>query len=190
MIWALTAFDFGDGSRDVPAATRRPIGSTENGLKLRELKTMSTDVGHDTTLKHEAQGRVDTIETAPVDTTADVGKDETVPDRRAEKVTKPLQMPTVTLFNGCGVKGIGARAKAALERMGFEVVEVRNARNYEYKVSEVLDKNENLEFGRLLADSLGIPRKLAAWDTTRSDPGADVSLIVGSDYRKLRWKLQ
>ncbi len=51
-------------------------------------------------------------------------------------------LPLVTLYNGCGVKGIGSKAKTALEEMGFTVVEVRNARNYDYKLSEVLDRCE------------------------------------------------
>lgn len=133
----------------------------------------------------------DTSEVIPPDTVR-IAKAEPETLEKTESVRKErvaVALPTITLFNGCGVKGIGARAKTALERMGFEVVEVRNARNYDYKKSEVLDRRENLEMGKLLADSLGIPKQLAAWDTTRSDRDADVSLIVGSDFRKLRWKI-
>lgn len=112
-----------------------------------------------------------------------------VADNAVEATSKPAPLPTVTLFNGCGVKGIGGRAQAALERMGFTVVDVRNARSYDYKFSEVLDRIESREAGRVLADSLGIKHRSVAWDTTRSDMGADVSLIIGKDYRKLRWKI-
>ncbi len=186
----MTAIDLGGSSRDFPTATRSPIGSTENGPKLRDLSTSSKEIAVGTAAGPELQGNPETDETMRVDTAAHFRKHDTTPVQPIDAAKKADQMPTVTLFNGCGVKGIGARAKAALERMGFRVIEVRNARNYDYKVSEVLDRNEALEFGRRLADSLGIPRKLAAWDTTRSDPAADVSLIVGSDYRKLHWKIQ
>lgn len=99
-------------------------------------------------------------------------------------------MPRITLFNGCGVKGIGARAKSALEAMGYEVVEVRNARNFDYGRSEVLDRRQDLKNGTTVAERLGIVPALTAWDTTRSDRNSDVSLIVGSDYKKLNWKIR
>lgn len=98
-------------------------------------------------------------------------------------------LPQVTLFNGCGVKGIGGKAKLALEEMGFTVVEVRNARNFDYRTSEIRDPSESRIGGMQLADSLGIKPHAVTWDSTNGDGKLDVSLIVGKDYRKLRWKI-
>ena len=98
-------------------------------------------------------------------------------------------LPTITLYNGCGVKQIGERAQRALERKGFSVIEVRNAHHFKYVHSEVLDRAADRLSGKLLADSLGLTTESVIWDTTRGSAGSDVSLIIGGDYRKLNWKL-
>lgn len=172
-----------DGNQNTDATPgRHSIGSTETSTLLAPVLTQEVEVP---VVISTVQ---DTTVVVPPDSTLDSIKEaETKLVPKTPDLKKVL--PSVTLFNGCGVKGIGARAKSALEKMGFQVVEVRNARSYNYKKSEVLDRREDLSMGRVLADSLGISKQLAAWDTTRSDRDADVSLIVGSDFRKLRWKI-
>ncbi len=182
VVWALSAIDFTNAPQSGVSLKRQSLGSTETSTKLAPVVDIELD---EPVVISTIQ---DTTAVVPPETVA-VIKTEVVIEEPARREKATVKMPTVTLFNGCGVKGIGARAKAALERMGFQVVEVRNARNYDYKKSEVLDRRESLELGKLLADSLGIPKQLAAWDTTRSDRDADVSLIVGSDFKKLRWKI-
>ena len=178
----MSAIDFTSAPQSGVSLKRQSLGSTETSTKLAPVVDIELD---EPVVISTIQ---DTTAVVPPETVA-VAKTEVVKEEPVRREKTAVTMPTVTLFNGCGVKGIGARAKAALERMGFQVVEVRNARNYDYKKSEVLDRRENLELGKLLADSLGIPIQLAAWDTTRSDRDADVSLIVGSDFKKLRWKI-
>ncbi|MBK6766847.1 MAG: LytR C-terminal domain-containing protein [bacterium] len=166
------------------AKDRTRIATTEDASVL-------TAFPDSTTLKATLEEPVVRETTASAVDTVVVSKPEsarTTIEEIAKTEPMPAPLPTVTLFNGCGVKGIGSRAQAALERMGFTVVDVRNARRYDFKFSEVLDRVESREAGRVLADSLGIKHKFVAWDTTRSDAGADVSLIIGKDYHKLRWK--
>lgn len=182
VVWALSAIDLTSAPQSGVSLKRQSLGSTETSTKLAPVVEIEPD---DPVVIPTVQ---DTTTVVPPETVA-VVKTEVTKNESARRDNAETKMPTVTLFNGCGVKGIGARAKTALERMGFQVVAVRNARNYDYKKSEVLDRQENLELGKLLADSLGIPKQLAAWDTTRSDRDAEVSLIVGSDFRKLRWKI-
>ncbi|MBL0060255.1 MAG: LytR C-terminal domain-containing protein [bacterium] len=182
VVWALSAIDFTSSPQSGVSLKRQSLGSTETSTKLAPVVEIELE-------EPVVISTVRDTTTVVPPETVEVLKAEVITEERQPSENAAVKMPTVTLFNGCGVKGIGARAKAALERMGFQVVEVRNARNYDYKKSEVLDRRENLELGKLLADSLGIPKQLAAWDTTRSDRDADVSLIVGSDFKKLRWKI-
>lgn len=161
---------------------RQTIASTQprEAVKSEPIEVIPSAVMAVDTLKRDsavvAAARVDTVKVVEAAIAT-----ETAP-------ATPV-LPLVTLYNGCGVKGIGSKAKAALEEMGFTVVEVRNARNYDYKTSEIRDPSESRIGGILLADSLGIKQRAVTWDSTRSDGKTDVSLIVGKDYRKLRWKI-
>ncbi len=180
LFWLVGEYDWQNDSVTATRPVRESIASTSTNAELRDAAVIDPEL-------YTISTSQDTAPVAPEDTTRVVIADEIVTEKVAPNPR--VVLPTVTLFNGCGVKGVGSRAKAALEKMGFTVIEVRNAANFEYTTSEVLDRRENLRAGKLLADSLGIATKLAAWDTTRSDRTADVSLIVGADYRKLRWKL-
>ncbi|MCB1061070.1 MAG: LytR C-terminal domain-containing protein [Calditrichaeota bacterium] len=183
--WISSGSDWTGESSPRVRPVRETIASTETSSQLASIQPADTG-------EYDLSVSVDSILAANADTVSPDTIHEEVPASQKEikKKVAAAKLPSVTLFNGCGVKGVGKRAKAALEKMGFDIVEVRNARSFEYAKSEVLDRRESRAYGKVLADSLGIPVDLAAWDTTRSDKNADVSLIVGADYRKLKWKLQ
>lgn len=182
LMWALSGIEFTPVSQSIHKPQRETIASTTVPAELQmEVEFESVEQIEISTMSD--QTTIVSAESAEVVTAR---SEEILTD----SASKPkVVLPTITLLNGCGVKGIGARARAALEKMGFTVIEVRNARSFDYKSSEVLDRSENLKAGKLLSDSLGMARSLAAWDTTRSYSGSDVSLIVGQDYKKLRWKI-
>lgn len=195
VFWVVNDLDWQVEPYTPTQPVRKQIASTATSSELASLEPEDT-VRYDLSIAVDSaivkQGDTSRVLVEQIDSTNTLAAaEEKVPESssKSEKIVAAVKLPTVTLFNGCGVKGIGKRAKAALERMGFEVIEVRNARSFEYMNSEVLDRSENRKHGTLLADSLGIPSELAAWDTTRSDKQSDVSLIVGADFKKLKWKL-
>jgi hypothetical protein len=73
------------------------------------------------------------------------------------------------------------KARAA----GMDVIDEGNAESFGFLESVVIDRRGNLAKAREVATVLGIPRCI---QQVRDDPSrlAEVSIVIGRDYRQLR----
>jgi len=88
----------------------------------------------------------------------------------------------VSVRNGTGAKGIAAQAEAALERLGVRVLDVGNADRFDYDESILVARKRGADVERL-GERIGCRQVIAQFDDSALE---DASLILGSDYRRLR----
>jgi hypothetical protein len=88
----------------------------------------------------------------------------------------------VAIRNGSGVPGIAGEAEAALRRMDLRVVEVGNAERFDYAESVLIVRRRGAE-AELLAERIGCRNVTTQ---VRRNAVADVELILGADFRRLR----
>jgi hypothetical protein len=90
--------------------------------------------------------------------------------------------PTVDIRNGCGRGGLAEEMMSRLRRAGFDVVEYRDADNYDYAHTLVKDRAGKPEgAGQVCA---WLQREFGVGETVRDQvptPSADVLLILGAD---------
>ncbi len=89
----------------------------------------------------------------------------------------------VNVLNGCGVKGIAAKARDYLRSKGFDVVDIGNYKDNVEK-SFVIDRLGDLNSSKKVAYSLGIPDTLVITDID-SNLFLRSTVILGKDYLKL-----
>jgi hypothetical protein len=120
-------------------------------------------------------------------------------------LSKPGEVPPLTadmpepkniriqLLNGCGVPGLATRARTALRAQNYDILTFGNAQAQDYSKTQIIvrDTTPKSELAaRRLANSLGLSSDQI---TTNVDPNLvdlDVTLIVGSDYKKLNLILE
>jgi hypothetical protein len=89
---------------------------------------------------------------------------------------------TVEVLNGCGEDQLAARVATALRAMGQDVVMVGDAGTHDHARSVLVDRRGKAALTRRLAQEMhGI---LVVLDRVEDAP-ADVTLILGRDYRRL-----
>jgi len=91
---------------------------------------------------------------------------------------RPLR---VELLNGSGVSGIAETARAALTKMGVDVVVVGNAERFDYSESILVARERGTDV-RLLGEMIRCRHVVDQLDKAAS---ADASLILGADYKDL-----
>jgi LCP family protein required for cell wall assembly len=96
----------------------------------------------------------------------------------------------VSVLNGTGKKGVGQSVASQLQRMGVEVVDVGNAKHFDYRSSNIIYPDGAPESTKqtavLLSRLCGISDAL-----TRSNKlASSASLIVGADYENLMKRLE
>lgn len=91
----------------------------------------------------------------------------------------------VQILNGCNVPGIARKAGDWLVRNGYDVRDVGNADRNDYRESKVIDRGGNVEAAKELARLAGIPESRVVRLNGSPSPKLDLSLVLGSDYRKL-----
>lgn len=96
----------------------------------------------------------------------------------ADGTQRPLR---VELLNGSGVSGIAETARAALAKMGVDVVAVGNAERFDYSESILVARERGTDV-RLLGEMI---RCRHVVDQLDKEASADASLILGADYRDL-----
>ena len=96
----------------------------------------------------------------------------------------------IQVLNGCGVKGLARRISPTLRSWGLDVRETKNASRPDYDHSEIIDRRGQLDAARALADSLGIKRQYVTSEFAPNLVDIDLTLIVGSDYRRLHLNTQ
>ncbi|MBN2423406.1 MAG: LytR C-terminal domain-containing protein [Calditrichaceae bacterium] len=133
----------------------------------------------------------------------DIGREEkprlpAVNDEDTEDNNLPAYSPIkrkiqVEILNGCGVKGI---AKLMADRLKPYKYDVVNSANYiekgkenfmvpESRLIDQLNTSDNLANTRDLAEIIGISLgKIESHEN--SSPLADISIIIGRDYKKLK----
>lgn len=92
--------------------------------------------------------------------------------------------PLIEVRNGCGEAGLAARIKARLLDRGFDVIHTGNADDFSYGKSILIDLKGNRAGLRDVQEALGCR---AAILQKEPDAIADYALIVGRDYREIRW---
>ena len=94
----------------------------------------------------------------------------------------PDQRPQIEVLNGCGVSGIAARAQDFLRERGYDVVNVENARDFQYEETLVIDRGGDVRVARALGRDLGT---LNVIRQVRPDLVLQATVILGNDYRTL-----
>lgn len=90
-----------------------------------------------------------------------------------------VKKPRVVVLNGNGVPGIGAKAAKLLTAAGFEIVETKNADNFNYTQTKILiygDGKDAEKIKKTIGVGLLVEQRLEAGV-------ADYAVILGADYR-------
>jgi hypothetical protein len=103
-----------------------------------------------------------------------------------DPIPEPIATPRikVQVLNGCGKTGIAKKASDFLARNDYEVSDVGNADNQNYRFSKVLNRSGNATATREIARLLGIDESRIE-RKTGARGNIDVTLIIGNDYRRL-----
>jgi hypothetical protein len=91
----------------------------------------------------------------------------------------------VDVRNGIGESGLAGQMTDFLRDSGFDVIEHGDHNSFDVDSTVVLDRIGNLDAAYQVALALGIPRDKVRSEE-RADLYLDVSVIIGSDYRKVR----
>ena len=95
---------------------------------------------------------------------------------------RPKQPIRIQLWNGSGRAGLAAELATYLRDGGFDVLEVSNADRSDYRSTLVVNRSENPEPARIVAEYLGTSHLI---QQAGSQEMIDVTVIVGRDAR--RW---
>ena len=113
---------------------------------------------------------------------ADTPVPRTAPEKApAAPLTEPIR---VEILNGCGVTQVAARLRNKARVLGLDVIHEGNAPSFDHLHTLVIDLSGDLDRARQVADVLGIPHLI---QQKLEDPFrlADVSIVIGRDYRRI-----
>ena len=98
--------------------------------------------------------------------------------------SNPLLDIQVEILNGCGTPGIAAKFSELLRDKRVDVVRSENADHFEYKKTILIQRNENINGMKHVAQVLGFNIENPEKVITSIDPNLDVdlTLIIGKDY--------
>ena len=88
----------------------------------------------------------------------------------------------IQILNGSGKSGVAEGFRDYLTRLGFDVIEFGNARNWNYQNTLVIARTPSDTIARDMAKALGTPRLLHLQRTTSL---AVATVIIGKDYEEL-----
>ena len=91
---------------------------------------------------------------------------------------------TLEVLNGCGQGKIAVMYQKFLRNEGFDVMDAKNADNYDYEYSKIQIHRGDIEMAYFLSKLMGIHDSLII---KKSDEMLmiDVSLIIGKDFQDL-----
>lgn len=131
------------------------------------------------------------IKPALEDTGQKVETDTLRSDDSREATPSVWDTPTrVQVLNGCGVRGLGQMLSPVLRRNGFDVREIGNADRFSYEQTLVLDRVGERGRALALADSFGIQHDNVRTERDEKLVDIDVTLIVGGDYKNLKFSTE
>lgn len=96
----------------------------------------------------------------------------------------PVQDIKVEVLNGCGIKGIAAKAaEYLLLEHQIDVIRADNADNHNYQNTLLILRNEKLDAIELIRKSFGIAQNNDTVVQTKPDEslGVDLTIIIGKD---------
>ncbi len=99
-----------------------------------------------------------------------------------QAVVKPKQPIRIQLWNGSGRSGVAAELASYLRDGGFDVLEVANADRPDYRATLIVNRTQNPEPARVVAEYLGTTHVI---QQAGAQEMIDVTVIVGRDAR--RW---
>jgi len=99
-----------------------------------------------------------------------------------QAVVRPKQPIRIQLWNGSGRSGVAAELASYLRDGGFDVLEVANADRPDYRATLIVNRTQNPEPARVVAEYLGTTHVIQQAGTQEM---IDVTVIVGRDAR--RW---
>jgi len=93
---------------------------------------------------------------------------------------------SVSVLNGCGVKGVALIFADALREKHYNVVHTGNAETFDYEKSVLINRGQisNREVEKI-ASLVGVSRDRILTIESKTSQ-SDVDLIIGSDYKDLR----
>jgi hypothetical protein len=115
------------------------------------------------------------------------GREQTVPlppahQRDSIRVNGGMQ---IDILNGCGAPGVGQTVTEFARSVGYDVVEMKNYKNFNQDNSLVIDRSGKLDAARELAARLGIDPAHVVQEISR-DYFVTASIVIGKDYGRLR----
>ena len=98
--------------------------------------------------------------------------------------SNPLLDIQVEILNGCGTPGIAAKFSDLLRDKRVDVVRSENADHFEYEKTILIQRNENINGMKHVAQVLGFNIENSEKVITSIDSNLDVdlTLIIGKDY--------
>ena len=90
----------------------------------------------------------------------------------------------VEILNGCGVAQVAARLRNKARAMGLDVIHEGNAPTFDHLHTLVIDLSGDLDQAQQVADLLGISHLIQQKKEDQFHL-ADVSIIIGRDYRRI-----
>ena len=108
------------------------------------------------------------------------------PKRLAAEIhdLNPVQDIKVEVLNGCGIRGIAAKAaEYLLLEHQIDVIRADNADNHNYQNTLLILRNESLDAIELIRKSFGIAKGNKTAIQTKPDEslGVDLTIIIGKD---------
>lgn len=99
----------------------------------------------------------------------------------------PVLDVEIEILNGCGEPGLAAKFSDLLRNKRVDVVRSENADHFEYAKTILIQRNENVEGMKHVADALGFDIDNPQQVITAADPNLDVdlTLIIGKDYSSI-----
>jgi hypothetical protein len=97
----------------------------------------------------------------------------------------PGSIIQLEVLNGCGAQGAAVAFTQYLRARGYDVVEVRNYKNFDVKESLVIDRTGERENAVKIAYALGITKENII-QQLNPEYYIDVSVVIGRDYTSLK----
>lgn len=107
------------------------------------------------------------------------------PDRAASSDDLVGSVIQVEVRNGVGIAGLAATVMQHLRDDGFDVVEVGNHSSFDVERTQIIDRIDDMESARRVAQALGVDPEHVTQDV-REDLYLDATVLIGSDYETLR----